>query len=593
MVHAVVIVALLSVTVQADDNGLARLPPMGWRSWNAFYADIDTEKITAQIDALVALRAADGSVDTNGTASLSSLGFGSIGIDEGWEGCGLGVNGTVHYANGTPTVDPKRFPDMPGLVRYGRSKGVKMGFYLNGCGCNERKEHRINYEGDVRATVAWGFDAVKIDSCGAQRNMTLYNMLINATGKALEVENCHQGHNFTDGGNPGQMGPGWCPYNLFRTSNDITNLWDRVMSNLMTVVPFLMDAPNSSSPLSRPGCWAYPDMLEVGRMPEHNVAESRSHFSAWAIVSAPLVLGFDLRDQKQMSAAWPIISNEEVMKISQTWVTGSASPSGRLVKSWQADNVPTLSVRGRCSDAGCVDKDEQCPEWAAKQQCFLNRGFMLANCQKSCGSCSNGNFSSFAFDKATGTLRSGDLCLDSEGLLPPAVNTQNVMHLQSCTSGKASQKWTFNGTNGEIRSDAAGSCLTTLNTWLWNYVKIATLGGCGKGGAMSWTLHTNGTLSNAKDECVAVSTNSGPPSTVWAKPLAEGRQAVLMINGADKGQQIDLDFSGLGIGASSWSTRSVWDKKDLGAKRGFSAFLGPHDCALLVLSPESEVAVVI
>ena len=32
-------------------------------------------------------------------------------------------------------------------------------------------------------------------------------------------------------------------------------------------------------------------MLEVGRMPEHNAAESRSHFSAWAVVSSPLTLG--------------------------------------------------------------------------------------------------------------------------------------------------------------------------------------------------------------------------------------------------------------------------------------------------------------
>ena len=34
---------------------------------------------------------------------------------------------------------------------------------------------------------------------------------------------------------------------------------------------------------------AYPDMLEVGRMP--NVVEDRTHFGAWCIVSAPLILG--------------------------------------------------------------------------------------------------------------------------------------------------------------------------------------------------------------------------------------------------------------------------------------------------------------
>ena len=38
-------------------------------------------------------------------------------------------------------------------------------------------------------------------------------------------------------------------------------------------------------------------------MPEHNLAESRSHMGAWAIVSAPLVLGFDLRDDAKLGAA--------------------------------------------------------------------------------------------------------------------------------------------------------------------------------------------------------------------------------------------------------------------------------------------------
>ena len=76
---------------------------------------------------------------------------------------------------------------MPALV-----PGVKMGFYLNGCSCGEKTEHLINYEGDVALTFALGFDGVKIDSCGAQKNMTLYAELFNATGKPIMIENCHQ-----------------------------------------------------------------------------------------------------------------------------------------------------------------------------------------------------------------------------------------------------------------------------------------------------------------------------------------------------------------------------------------------------------------
>ena len=179
----------------------------------------------------------------------------------------MGINGTVHYANGTPTVEPHRFPDMRALVAYGRSKGVRMGGYLNGCGCNEKIAQRINYEGDVRWIVETGFKAVKIDSCGAQKNMTLYGSLFNASKVPIEIENCHQGQDPPDGGNPGQMGPGWCPYNFFRTSGDIVNLWDRVMSNLFSVVPFLGPPKGLPpwNPISRPGCWAYPDMLWVPR----------------------------------------------------------------------------------------------------------------------------------------------------------------------------------------------------------------------------------------------------------------------------------------------------------------------------------------
>ena len=79
-----------------------------------------------------------------------------------------------------------------------------------------------------------------------------------------------------------------CPYNFFRTSGDIINVWDRVIENLMSVTKFLTDKGVGAAPVgrdleppiyfppspppgkhapaepaSRPGCWAYPDMMEV------------------------------------------------------------------------------------------------------------------------------------------------------------------------------------------------------------------------------------------------------------------------------------------------------------------------------------------
>ena len=594
-------IALLLHATLAAENGEARLPPMGWRSWNTFYADINDQKIRAQVDALVKER--------NGT-SLRSLGYASIGIDEGWEGCKLGVNGTVHYLNGTPAVDPKRFPSMPGLVKYGHSKGAKMGFYLNGCGCNEKRPLHINYEGDVRASIDWGFDGVKIDSCGAQKNMSLYYELFNESSRSMAIENCHQGQNITDGGDPGQMGPGWCPYNTFRTSGDIVNLWDRVMSNLMTVVPFLSPdtkhggAPtNVTHPMSRPGCWAYPDMLEVGRMPEHNAAESRSHFSAWAIVSAPLVLGFDLSDDTKLDAAWPVISNKEVIAVSQTWVKGVPYPSGRLLKSWQAKNAPTITVRGGCGKIGCVDSNVNCSMWAKEMQCELNPAYMHSNCRKSCHTCEAGNYSEWSY--ADGQLKStGEMCLDLDGQLPAGHGGSNVLHTMPCDGSKPSQQWLFNKTNGAIhhksKTEDGDVCLRAFSTWLWDRPVVDTQG-CdpAKPGVNElWSLNANGTLNNGVAHvngqfgCIEVSGKAGPPSTIWAKPLDKnGKMALLAINGADLPQKITLNYTEL-LGPAHgklYKTRDVWEGKWMaGTPRIITKEIGPHDCLMVVVTPLSE-----
>ena len=65
-------------------------------------------------DAIDAVTAKNWTVDGE-TVSLADVGYSSVGIDEGWEGCGQGVtvNGrkTQHYANGTPAINNK-FPDM-------------------------------------------------------------------------------------------------------------------------------------------------------------------------------------------------------------------------------------------------------------------------------------------------------------------------------------------------------------------------------------------------------------------------------------------------------------------------------------------------
>jgi len=236
---------LAPLAARAADDGLALLPPMGWRSWNAFHNDISHAVMCKQADGLADLsRSVDGA-----PASLASLGYVDLGIDEGWEACGQGYNGTQHTIYGWPVVDTTKFPAMNETTTYIHGKGLRAGWYFNGCACGEPVERLINYKGDVAENFATQFDSVKLDSCGAQKNLSLYYDLFNATGKKTLIENCHQG------GDPPRS-DGYCPYHTFRVSGDIINLYDRVMSNLQHTRTFLAVDPVLGVPLSRPGCWA-------------------------------------------------------------------------------------------------------------------------------------------------------------------------------------------------------------------------------------------------------------------------------------------------------------------------------------------------
>eukprot|EP01052_Picozoa_sp_SAG31_P076671 SAG31_NODE_35960_length_318_cov_0.488584_1_plen_73_part_01 len=61
---------------------------------------------------------------------------------------------------------------MPGLVKYGHSKGLKVGWYENGCACGERKALDINYEGDVRQLHALDFDGARHGSAECMQSET-------------------------------------------------------------------------------------------------------------------------------------------------------------------------------------------------------------------------------------------------------------------------------------------------------------------------------------------------------------------------------------------------------------------------------------
>uniref|UniRef100_A0A804PLF1 Alpha-galactosidase n=1 Tax=Zea mays TaxID=4577 RepID=A0A804PLF1_MAIZE len=76
----------------------------------------------------------------------------------------------------------------------------------------------------------------------------------------------------------------------------------------------IADKNNKWASYAGPGGWNDPDMLEVGNG-GMTLAEYRSHFSIWALMKAPLLIGCDVRNMT--SETMEILSNKEVIQVNQ------------------------------------------------------------------------------------------------------------------------------------------------------------------------------------------------------------------------------------------------------------------------------------
>jgi len=103
--------------------------------------------------------------------------------------------------------------------------------------------------------------------------------------------------------------------NLWRTTGDIS---DNYAS--MAQIGFDKTAPPENA---GPGGWNDPDMLEVGNGGMSS-DEYRAHLSLWSLLSAPLLLGNDVRSITPETLA--IVANAEVIAIDQDSLGHQARP---------------------------------------------------------------------------------------------------------------------------------------------------------------------------------------------------------------------------------------------------------------------------
>jgi len=332
MSRCIIALGALAAVATANDNGLAAKPPLGWRSWNLYGARVNQPLITGIMDGVVKKGA-------NGV-SLADMGYTDVGLDDNWQACGSkeaapGMH--YHRADGSPIVNLALFPDFNKMTAHAHSLNLTSGWYGNNCICSDHAKGdatEAQIKMDVAALIKYDFDSWKLDGCGSETDMVMVNKYIMQSGKDIMVENCHWGSKYPfkpDRTKPAAEG---CPWNFYRTSGDVRASYASIMHNLGTVTPL------AAQNLSYPGCWAYPDMLQVGCQhgpggkndPGLTDAETRTHFAAWAIVSSPLTLSHDVNNDTVTAKIWDVITNEEALAVSQAYSGHSGSPFGQSDK---------------------------------------------------------------------------------------------------------------------------------------------------------------------------------------------------------------------------------------------------------------------
>ena len=283
-------------------NGLALTPPMGWNSWNKFHTGIDDKVVRGIADAMAA-------------SGMRDAGYTYVVIDDGWQ--------STRGADGVLRPNP-HFPDMKALAAYVHGKGLKLGIYSSPgprtCGGYEGSYGHEDV--DARTWADWGIDYLKYDWCSAMQvwkdedMAAVYQRMgeaLRAAGRPIVYGLCQYGRARVWEWGPSVGG------NLWRSTMDIFDRWGS-----MAAIGF---SQSDLAPYAAPGHWNDPDMLEIGNG-GLSADESRTHFSLWALLAAPLLAGNDVRVMTDETR--DILLNREVIAVDQ-------DPAGRAGSRVAAD----------------------------------------------------------------------------------------------------------------------------------------------------------------------------------------------------------------------------------------------------------------
>ena len=309
-------------------------PIMGWSSWNEFNVEISETLFKEQMDLMVEY-------------GLVDAGYEYFNVDDGYQGgrdpdTGLVKNHPVRFPNGLKVI-----------ADYAHARGMKAGIYTdagkNTCASRANGEGDKPHNGrpgsgyglgvglygheeeDLRQYFDdWGFDFIKVDWCGGQdlglNQQDRYTMISDQIQKVRERLQKDIIYNVCCWQFPGE----WVldtTADSWRTGGDIWADFSSVLSQI--------DNIKELAPYHGPGHHNDLDMLQVGRGMTHE--EDKTHFAMWCMMSAPLMIGTDLRDISEETLE--LLKNGELIAIDQdpACIQGTVAKTMGDVEIWTKD----------------------------------------------------------------------------------------------------------------------------------------------------------------------------------------------------------------------------------------------------------------
>lgn len=310
-----VISTLIFGSTQAYENGLGLTPQMGWNSWNIYGCDINETVIIEAAEKIKEL-------------GLQDLGYDYIVMDDCYQ---LHERDNITHKI---VADPEKFPN--GIKHVADSihdLGFKFGMYSSAgrytCGGYPGSLH--NEELDAETFADWGIDYLKYDNCynegnsgTAQISYKRYDKMakaLNATGRPIFYSLCQWGEDNV-------WNWGSTVSNSWRISGDIYDHFDRyddrcpcecyeclgLQGYMCSMTNILEKAIPLGQKAGTGQGWNDLDSLEVGNG-GMNYDEYVSHFTLWAILKSPLVLGNDVTNMTEEDLG--IVKNAQIIEVNQ------------------------------------------------------------------------------------------------------------------------------------------------------------------------------------------------------------------------------------------------------------------------------------